>query len=37
MAEQVAGHPAHLDLLGPLGDPVAAMVAVDVLEGLVPG
>jgi hypothetical protein len=24
---------AHLDLLGALGDPVAAMVPVDVLEG----
>jgi hypothetical protein len=29
-AEQVAGHLAHLDLLGALGDAVAAMVAVDV-------
>src|SRR5262245_60177487 len=31
-AEHVAGDPAHLDLLGTLGDPVAAVVAVDVLE-----
>src|SRR5262249_20075976 len=34
-AEHVAGDAAHLDLLGALGDPVAAVVAVDVLEGLV--
>src|SRR5690348_6235069 len=36
-AEQVACHPPHLDLLGPLGDAVAAVVPVDVLERLVPG
>src|SRR5690606_21129939 len=35
--EQVPGDPAHLDLLRPLGDPVPAMVAVDVLERLVAG
>ena len=35
-AEHVAGDAAHLDLLGALGDPVAAVVAVDVLERLVP-
>src|SRR5215470_15466453 len=37
VAEHVPGHPAHLNLLSALGDPVAAMVAVDVLERLVPG
>src|SRR5437762_2468061 len=31
--EQLLRHLAHLDLLGALGDPVAAMVTVDVLEG----
>src|SRR5882757_278986 len=35
-AEEVAGHPPHLDLLGALGDPVPPVVAVDVLERLVP-
>src|SRR5690348_150569 len=35
-AEQVARHPPHLDLLGPLGDAVPAVVPVDVLERLVP-
>src|SRR5438309_1145393 len=35
-AEHVAGDPANLDLVRPFGDPVAAVVAVDVLEGLVP-
>src|SRR5689334_11080649 len=35
-AEQVAGHPPHLDLLGALGDAVAHVVPVDVLERLVP-
>src|SRR5689334_24277277 len=35
-AEQVAGHPPHLDLLGALGDAVAPVVPVDVLERLVP-
>ncbi len=34
-AEHVAGDAAHLDLLGALGDAVAAVVAVDVLERLV--
>ncbi len=33
--EEVASDPAHLDLLASLGDPVAAMVSVDVLERLV--
>ena len=32
-AEEVLADLAHLDLLGALGDPVAAVVAVDVLEG----
>ena len=36
-AEEVAGDTAHLDLLGAFGDPVAAVVAVDVLERLVAG
>src|SRR6185369_4828326 len=35
-AEQVAGHPPHLDLLGALGDAVTPVVPVDVLERLVP-
>src|SRR5580692_146 len=35
-AEQVARHPPDLDFLGPLGDAVPAVVAVDVLERLVP-
>src|SRR5262245_57813229 len=35
VAEQVARHLAHLDLLGAFGDAVAAVVAVDVLERLV--
>src|SRR5207248_2568654 len=35
-AEQVARHPPHLDLLGALGDAVAAVVPVDVLERAVP-
>src|SRR5688572_11560995 len=35
-AEQVAGNAPHLDLLGALGDAVAAVVAVDVLELRVP-
>ena len=35
-AEQVARHPAHLDLLGALGDAVPAVVPVDVLERAVP-
>ena len=35
-AEHVAGDAAHLDLLGAFGDAVAAVVAVDVLERLVP-
>src|SRR5690242_10675733 len=35
-AEQVAGHPAHLDLLGALGDAVPPVVPVDVLERPVP-
>src|SRR5688500_17130083 len=35
VAEQVACHLAHLDLLRSLGDAVAAVVAVDVLERLV--
>ena len=35
-AEHVAGDPSHLDLLGALGDAVATVVAVDVLERLVP-
>jgi Cys-tRNA(Pro)/Cys-tRNA(Cys) deacylase len=35
-AEQVARDPAHLDLLGALGDAVAAVVPVDVLERPVP-
>src|SRR6266550_4397589 len=35
-AEQVAGHPPHLDLLGALGDAVAPVVPVDVLERPVP-
>src|SRR5688572_11897939 len=34
--EHVAGDPAHLDLLAAFGDPVAAVVPVDVLEGRVP-
>src|SRR5690606_28906770 len=34
--EQVSGDSAHLDLVGPLGDAVAAVVTVDVLERLVP-
>src|SRR3954452_14308049 len=34
--EQVAGDAAHLDLLAALRDPVAAMMAVDVLERHVP-
>src|SRR5882757_5867182 len=29
-------HPPNLDLLGALGDPIAAVVAVDVFERLVP-
>ena len=33
--EQPLRHPADLDLLGALGDPVAAVVSVDVLERLV--
>src|ERR1700758_1214963 len=33
--EQPLRHPPDLDLLGALGDPVAAVVAVDVLERLV--
>src|SRR5262249_60724903 len=37
VTEHVPGDPAHLDLLRTLGDPVAAMVPVDVLERLVPG
>src|SRR5215472_4930871 len=36
-AEQVARYPAHLDLLGALGDAVPAVVPVDVLERPVPG
>src|SRR5207253_624497 len=32
-AEEVAGHSSHLDLLAAFGDPVATVVAVDVLEG----
>src|SRR4051812_38703000 len=35
--EHVAGDAAHLNLLGPFRDPVAPMVAVDVLERLVAG
>src|SRR5690606_29153235 len=35
--EQVPGDPAHLDLLRTLGDPVPAVVTVDVLERLVAG
>src|SRR5689334_1233083 len=31
-AEHVAGDPSHLDLLAAFGDPVAAVVPVDVLE-----
>src|SRR5258708_17693687 len=33
--EQTLGHSADLDLFGALGDPVATVVAVDVLERLV--
>src|SRR5271166_10834 len=33
-AEQDLGDPPHLDFLGAFGDSVAAMVAKDVLEGL---
>ena len=33
-SEQVAGHVSDLHLLRAFGDPVAAMMAVDVLEGL---
>src|SRR5262245_37990640 len=36
-AEHVAGDPPRLDLFGALGDAVAAVVAIDVLEGLVAG
>src|SRR2546423_4949144 len=36
-AEQVAGHPPHLDLLGAFGDAVPPVMAVDVLERLVAG
>src|SRR5690348_7637537 len=34
-AKQNLRNPAHLDLLGALGDTVAAMMAVNMLEGLV--
>src|SRR5262245_33525099 len=37
IAEHVAGDPPHLDLLGALGDPIPAVVPVDVLERLMPG
>src|SRR5262245_47684015 len=37
VAEHVASDPAHLDFLGALGDPVPAVVPVDVLERLMPG
>src|SRR5262249_60701797 len=36
-AEEEACHLPHLDLLAALGDPVAPVVPVDVLEGLVAG
>src|SRR5215467_8954540 len=36
VAEHVPGDPPHLDLLGAFGDPVPAVMAVDVLERLVP-
>ena len=36
-AEHVSGDPPHLDLFRPLGDPVAPVVAIDMLERLVAG
>src|SRR5579883_2378222 len=36
-AEEMARHLADLDLLGAFGDAIAAVMAIDMLEGLVPG